>query len=217
MDEKLTRRFAVMAAAVGASALAIQYFQWQKFNSRNPWFAGVLVVLVGGVLIGALDGHRGIGRRLGLARARILGSLAALVVAVSAIWVTNHTFLPHRDLARIPARAEIEGQLGILNPVESHTYGSSATATMGEVLDAEVYYYNLENADSGDDARSLLVRINAPSFPGPAQLDATVAGSNTNLLELDANFSIPPNLDRSSDRWRVASGTTSWFADPLMA
>jgi hypothetical protein len=94
----------------------------------------------------------------------------------------------------------------VLNPDVSRTYASSASASIGQVLDAEVYYYNLEFGDSGDDARSMLVSINASSDPGSGEIQATAGGSNTNQLELVASYSIPPTailkFIPGSGRWK---------------
>lgn len=126
---------------------------------------------------------------------KIFSVLAALLVVI----------LP---IASNAAAVRIESNVGVANVTAGQTsYSKSVNAQVDQVVKAQVWYHNKENADSGLVANNLTVKVNATTAPGTNQtVTSTVSASNSNTVVDTANV----NLSLASAYMEYIPGSAKW-------
>lgn len=90
------------------------------------------------------------------------------------------------------AAVRLESELTVANVNKNEAYSKQTSATDGEVVKIQVWYHNMENADSNLVASNLKVKINLPSTPGKVQtVTSTVSADNANTVTDTAKVNLP--------------------------
>lgn len=109
----------------------------------------------------------------------------------------------------------IESTVDVRNTTTNTPYAASTSAKVDEVIAVQVWYHNMEEADSNKVADNVKVKIDLPSAPGKTQtIKSTVGGTNTNTVidTATVNLSIAQaNLEYipGSAQWRHNAGTNA--------
>ena len=103
---------------------------------------------------------------------------------------------------------QIEANTGVANATAGDTsFGTSTSATYGQVVEFEVTYNNDEVAGSGKTANNLRVHFSIPSTAGTSQtVTTTTSSDNSNTV----NGSVQVNLNRSDAFLQYIPGTAVW-------
>lgn len=102
----------------------------------------------------------------------------------------------------------IEAAMGVANATAGETtYSESTNAGFDEVVQVQLWYHNMENADSGLVAENLNVKFDVPTEKGATQvIKGTVGGDNTNNVVMTSTV----NLSRDDARLEYIPGSAKW-------
>ncbi len=103
---------------------------------------------------------------------------------------------------------QIESTMGIANVTAGDTtYKREVNASYDQVLKVQVYYHNMEDANSGKIAENLRVKVDIPTTPGKKQvISSTVSADNANTMQ----DSVTVNLDRDDAYLEYIPGSAVW-------
>jgi uncharacterized repeat protein (TIGR01451 family) len=133
--------------------------------------------------------------------------LSYLPKSVSALFGVATAFMVAFS-ASASAAVQIESTIGVANVTKGDTtYTSGVNAGYDEVVKVQLWYHNMENANSGKVANNLTVKFDVPTGQGASQtIKGTVKGDNTNTVVSTANV----NLGRSDAYLEYIPGSAKW-------
>lgn len=110
--------------------------------------------------------------------------------------------------AHATSQVRLESKLGVANPsVGETTYKASTNAKTDETVQVQLWYHNMENADSGKVANNLKAKIQLPTATGKTQkINGTISADNANTV----NTSATANLALDNSRLEYVPGTAVW-------
>lgn len=137
----------------------------------------------------------------------IANYLSYLPKSLSAFFGAIMAFVFTFSTLAAPA-VRIEADLGVANVTAGDTsYSDSVSAGYDEVVKVQLWYHNMENADSGLVAEDLTVKFDVPSEQGSTQtITGTVGGSNTNTV----TNTVSVDLGRDDAYLEYIPGTAKW-------
>ncbi|HIA91546.1 TPA: DUF11 domain-containing protein [Candidatus Saccharibacteria bacterium] len=115
--------------------------------------------------------------------------------------------IPLSVVAQAPA-VRLESDLGVANQTQGDTsYSDSVNAKVDDVVKVQLWYHNMEDADSGLNAEKLTAKINIPTDKGVNQtISATVGADNANTV----NTSVDVTLSLENAYLEFIPGTVEW-------
>lgn len=127
--------------------------------------------------------------------------------SVSAFFGAIMAFVLTFSAIAAPA-VRIESALGVANVTAGDTtYEDSVSAGYDEVVKVQLWYHNMEEADSGLVADDLTVKFDVPTGQGSTQtIKGTVGGSNTNTV----TNTVTVDLGRDDAYLEYIPGSAKW-------
>lgn len=127
-------------------------------------------------------------------------------IAIFVLAVFAAIILPLSTIAAQQVR--LEATMGVANYTAGDTsYKPSVSATTDQVVKFQIWYHNMENADSGKVAKNMRVKINFPDRASKTQVvTSTVSADNANTINLSSTV----NLDNDSSTLNFIPGSVAW-------
>ncbi len=137
----------------------------------------------------------------------IANYLSYLPKSLSAFFGAIMAFVLTFNAIAAPA-VRIESALGVANVTAGDTsYSDSVSAGYDEVIKVQLWYHNMEEADSGLVAEDLTAKFDVPTGQGSTQtITGTVGGSNTNSV----TNTVTVDLGRDDAYLEYIPGTAKW-------
>ncbi len=129
--------------------------------------------------------------------------------------------------AHATSQVRLESKLGVANAsAGENTYKPSTNAKTDETVQVQLWYHNMENADSGKVANNVKAKLQLPTAAGKTQkINGTISADNANTVSSSANVNLALDNSRleyvpGTAVWRHNKGTNeqpNWVTDTLTA
>lgn len=119
----------------------------------------------------------------------------------------------------------LESRLGVANAsAGEQMYNASTNAKTDETVQVQLWYHNMENADSGKVAQNLKAKLQLPTAAGKTQrINGTISADNGNTVNTNATVNLAPDnsyleMVPGTAMWRHNKGTNeqpNWVTEGL--